>query len=215
MADNYKIQMENAQKCFLTYDQEALIRKFRLRADKDYLYIPMFSRPYRLSRRTGKLERFRDAWEDANTFGEVMTLLDILCDSREDRWLTGRWVSTQHFGKHIHTGLLEPEFDPLADAFCKAPGSFAKACKALGGHPIGGGDEAYAVEVMDGLEIGIHFWQADEEFPAQLRFYWDENALMYIRYETMHYALGHLRILLTSHLQAVGADSISARNTTE
>ena len=196
MAKNYKIQLENAQKFFLTYDQEKLIRKFRLKADENYLYLTMFSAPYRLSRHTGKLERFKQTWEDANTFGEVMTILDILCDSKDDRWITSRWCSTQHFGKHIHAGLLEIEEDPLATAFDKAPGSFAKACKALGGHPIAGGDEAYAVEVMDGLEIGIFFWYGDDEFPAQLRFYWDENALMYIKYETMHYTLGYLRGLL-------------------
>ena len=125
-----------------------------------------------------------------------MTILDILCDSKDDRWITSRWCSTQHFGKHIHAGLLEIEEDPLATAFDKAPGSFAKACKALGGHPIAGGDEAYAVEVMDGLEIGIFFWYGVDEFPAQLRFYWDESALMYIKYETMHYTLGYLRGLL-------------------
>ena len=200
MADNYKIQMQNAQKYFLRYDQEKLIRKFRLKNDENYLYVTMFSCPYRLSRHTGALERFHSTWEDANTFGEVMTLLDILCDSREDRFLTGKWVSTQHFGKHIHTGLLEPEKDPLATSFDKTPGSFAKACKALGGHPIPGGDEAYAVELMDGLEIGILFWHSDEEFPAQLRFYWDENAIMYLKYETMHYTLGHLRQLMANRI---------------
>lgn len=200
MADNYLIQLQNAQKFFLTYDQEKLIRKFRLTADEGFLYITMFSTPYRLNRHTGSLERCREDWEDANTFGEVMTLLDILCDSRDDRYLTGRWASTQQFGKHIHTGLLEIEKDDLADAFDAKPGSFKKACKALGGRPIPGGDEAYAVEVMDGLEIGILFWYSDDEFPAQLRFFWDENAHMYIRYETMHYTLGYLRQLLAATL---------------
>ena len=200
MADNYRIQMQNAQKFFLTYDQEKLIRKFRLKADDDFLYLTMFSSPYRLNRHTGELERFKEDWEDANTFGEVMTILDILCDSKDNRYLTGKWMSTQMFGKYFHSGLLEPEYDALADAFDKAPGSLRKTCTALGGHPIVGGDEAYAVEVMDGLEIGIFFWHADEEFPAQLRFFWDENAPMYIKYETMHYTLGYLRQLLQGSL---------------
>ena len=200
MADNYQIQMQNAQKFFLRYDQEKLIQKFDLQADEDYLYPTMFGTRYRIDRKTGAFARYRDAWQDANTFGEVMTLLDILCDSRDDRFLTGRWVSTQHFGKHIHTGLLELEEDPLATAFDQAPGSFRKACQALGGHPITGGDEAYAVEVTDGLEIGIFFWYGDEEFPAQLRFYWDENAPMYIRYETMHYVLPLLLRRITERM---------------
>ena len=196
MVDNYQIQLQNAQKFFLAYDQDKLIQKFNLNADGDYLYITMFSVSYRLSRHTGRLERYKEHWEDANTFGEVMTLLDILCDSKEDRHLTGQWASTQAFGKHIHTGLLEIEKDPLADHFDALPGSFAAACGALRGRPIPGGDEGYAIKVMDGLEIGILFWHADEEFPAQLRFYWDTNAHMYIRYETMHYTLGYLRQLL-------------------
>ena len=203
MADNYAIQMANAQKFFLTYDQEMLIRKFRLKADENYLYFTMFAAPYRLSRHSGSLEKFSATWRDANTFGEVMTALDILCDSKEDRHLTGHWASTQVFGKHIHTGLLEIERDPLADLFDQTPGSLEKACLALGGRAISGGDEAYAVEVMDGLEIGIFFWASDEEFPAQLRFYWDENALMYIRYETMHYTLGLLRQLLRADIESV------------
>ena len=200
MADNYKIQLQNAQKFFLTYDQEKLIQKFQLKADEHYLYLTMFSTPYRLSRHTGNLERFQEGWEDANTFGEVMTLLDILCDSKDDRCLTGKWMSTQMFGKYFHSGLLEPAFDELADSFDKQPGSLEKACKALGGRPIQGGDEAWAVEVMDGLEIGIFFWHADEEFPAQIRFFWDENALMYIKYETMHYTIGYLRQRLSNAL---------------
>ena len=160
----------------------------------------MYGSPYRLCRRTGNLEKYKEGWIDANTFGEVMTLLDILCDSREDRHLTGKWMSTQMFGKYFHSGLLEPAFDKLADSFDKQPGSLEKACKALGGRPIQGGDEAWAVEVMDGLEIGIFFWHADEEFPAQIRFFWDENAPMYIKYETMHYTIGYLRQMLQHYI---------------
>jgi len=200
MADNYAIQVANAQKFFLNYDQEKLIEKFCLHADEDYLYVIMFRMLYRIDRKTGKFELYRGNWQDANTFGVVMTVLDILCDSQDDRHLTGRWVSTQQFGKFFHTSLLELEEDPLAESFDKTPGSFRKACMALGGHPIVGGDEAYAVEVMDGLEIGIFFWYGDDEFPAQLRFFWDENALMYLKYETMHYTLGYLRQLLKANL---------------
>ena len=200
MVDNYQIQMRNAQKLFLTYDQEKLIQKFHLHADENHLFVILFRSLYRIDRKTGSFERYQGVWQDANIFGVVMTVLDILCDSKEDRCLTGHWVTTQHLGKHIHSGLLEPEEDPLATAFDKAPGSFRKACLALGGHPIAGGDEAYAVEVMDGLEIGIHFWYGDDEFPAQLRFYWDENALMYLKYETMHFTLGYLRSLLKSYI---------------
>ena len=195
--DNYLLQLQSAQKRFLTYDQESLIQKLRLASDENYIYIPMLGSQYRLCRRTGSLERQNKGWIDANTFGEVMVLLDILCDSREDRQLSGRWQSTQQFGKLFHTSLLEPKEDSFATGFDQHPGLLKQVCLSLGGSAISGGDEGYAVPLMDDLQIGIFFWHADEEFPAQIRFFWDANALQYIRYETMHYALGLLKSRLT------------------
>lgn len=194
MANNYLIQMQQAQKLFLTYDQKKLIEKFHLPFDETYLYPTMLAVSYRLNRHTGSLERKDgDIWEDANTFDQVMTLLDMLCDSKDTRYLTGHLKSTQSFGQMFHQNLLENPQDPLAAAIDRSPDEFRKACLSLKGRPISGGDMAYAIELFDGLEIAVFFWHSDEEFPAQLRFFWDENALSYIRYETMHYALGLLR----------------------
>lgn len=54
------------------------------------------------------------------------------------------------------------------------------------------GDAAYGIELFDGLSIVVQLWLGDEEFPPNLRFLWDENALDYIRYETMYFAKGML-----------------------
>lgn len=37
--DNYRLQTEQAQARFLTYDQNRLIEKFSLQADGNYLYL--------------------------------------------------------------------------------------------------------------------------------------------------------------------------------
>ena len=72
--NNYLLQAAQAKRYFLTYDQEALIRKLQLPYDEDFLYPVLFSRRYRLSRKTGDLEREeKGAWQDANTYEEVMT----------------------------------------------------------------------------------------------------------------------------------------------
>lgn len=188
--DNYAMQAEMAKKRFLTYDQEALIRKFRLRADGNYLYPVMLGDTYRLSRTTGELSRWaEDGWVDANSHGEVMTLLDLLCDSRDDRFLTGRWKTMQAFGNQFHRNLLERPRDVTADRFARNMAGFNEACRSLGGEPVPMGDSGWGIELFDGLKIAVALWQADEDFPAALRYYWDENALMYIRYETMYYAV--------------------------
>ena len=193
MADNYVIQLKNAQKFFLTYDQEKLIRKFRLKADESFLYVTMFATPYRLCRHTGNLERFKEGWEDANTFGEVMTLLDILCDSKPDRCLAGKWNGMQNFGLMFHQNLLEEAKDPFASRIDQEPDYLHRAAKALGAEIISGGDMGYAFELFDGLKIGLLFWHGDDEFLPRVRYLWDENAKQYIRYETMYYAVALLR----------------------
>lgn len=197
--NNYLIQARQARERFLTYDQEYLIQKHGLRADSTYLYTGMLGRTYRVERETGWLQRLEgDTWVDGNSHAEVMTLMDLLCDSREDRYLSGRWKSMTSFGRMFHQNLLEEQRDPWAERFQQDPRALAEECRALGGTPILCGDEAWAVELFEGLRIVIQFWQADEEFFPRIRYLWDENAWMYLRYETMYFAVN----LLLNRLEA-------------
>ena len=186
--DNYATQAQQAKRRFLTYDQQKIIEKQHLQADETWLYIPMLHRMYRIHRGSGDFWRQTgETWQEANTYEEVMTLLDLLCDSREDRFLTGRWKNLPEFGLMFHRTLLE-EKDPWAEKFQAEPEKFREACLALGGKEIPQGDVAYAIELFDGLRIGVQLWFGDEEFPSNLRYLWDENALMYLKYETMYFA---------------------------
>lgn len=197
-AGNYHIQAQQAKAHFLTYDQEKLIGKFGLKYDAEYLYINLLCQPYRISRITGDLERFHaGSWIDGNSHAEVMTLLDLLCDSREDRYVAGRWKTMQSFGLQFHQNLLEDRRDPHAERFDRDPGSLHRGCRALGGRPMPGADISYSMEFFDGLPICVQFWHADEEFLPRLRYLWDENAHMYLRYETMYFAVELLLRRLT------------------
>ena len=199
--DNYRIQTEQAKQRFLSYDQQAIVAKLGLRQDAEYLYAKMLGQPYRIHRTTADMSRQVDgAWVDANSFGEVLTFLDLLCDSREDRHLAHRWKNLQDFGLMFHRNLLEGQRDPYAQRFDADPEGFRRACLALGGRELPQGDAAYAIELFDGLPIAIQLWLGDEEFPPRLRFLLDENAAMYLRYETMHYAKGLLLRLLEEKL---------------
>lgn len=191
--DNYAIQASQAKKHFLTYDQEKLIAKFSLNADDDWFYVNFFCAPYRISRRTGDMDRLDSgSWVSGNSFAEVMTLLDLLCDSRDDRHISGRWKSLEAIGLQFHQSLLEDGVNIRAQAISADPARFERACRALGGRPITPGDMAYAFPIFEDLELAFQFWDGDEDFPARLRWLWDENAKQYLRYETMHYAVGLL-----------------------
>lgn len=187
--DNYLIQARQAKAWFLTYDQQKLTEKLHLKADDQFLYTALLRRPYRICRATGDLERLEGGvWVDANSYEEVMTLLDLVCDSREDRFLSGRWKNMSAFGLMFHQNLLENARDPWAEKFQDDLDGFRRACLALGGTPLPNGDAAYAMDFFDGLPVALQLWLGDEDFPANLRVLWDENANMYIKYETMYFA---------------------------
>ena len=192
--DNYRLQAEQAQQFFLRYDQQQLIRKLNLRHDGDYLYAELLCQPYRIHRETGGLQRFhRGQWIPAESHSEVMTLLDLVCDSRPDRFVSGRWKQMTAFGLMFHQEMLEDGTDPLLRLYSADPAALHRACIALGGKPMPGGDLSYTFTVFDGLPLWLQIWEGDEEFPSRLRWLWDENATMYLKYETMYFAVGLLR----------------------
>ena len=191
--DNYRRQVEGAKQYFLRYDQQKLMEKLKLQSDTDYLYARMLCKLYRIHRRSGSVERLENEWVQTNDHGEVMTLLDLVCDSREDRRISGRWANMLSFGGMFHRNLLEEGEDSLARRIQENPEAFCRVCESMGTGRALGGDLGCTFELFDGLEIALQFWYGDEEFAPRVRFLWDENALMYLKYETMWFALGMLR----------------------
>lgn len=204
--NNYALQAAQAKGRFLTYDQQSLIEKFHLEYDDTYLYTRLLGRTYRIHQATGDMEYEDNDWHSGNSYNEVMTLLDLLCDSRDDRWICGRWQNMLSFGMQFHQNLQEECRDPVADAIDARPEIFRAACAALGAEIISGGDMGYAFELFDGLKIGTLFWHGDEEFLPRLRYLWDANAKMYIRYETMWFAIGMLQERILTKMKELGYD---------
>ena len=193
--DNYQIQAQRARQRFLTYDQQQIIAKSPLTFDDDYLYLPVLDRTCMIRRQTGEL-----FWQagvvctPSHDPSDAMTIFDYLCDSRRDRCLSGEFIAMANFGHQFHSGLLESGAPSALErrADQDLPG-FCRACRALGGEPVTGGDAGFQLRFFPDLPVVLRFWASDEEFPAQLRFYWDKNTLFYLRYETMYYALGILQ----------------------
>lgn len=197
--DNYALQAQRARERFLSYDPEALARKHWLTRDGEWLRTELFRIPCRLSLHTGDLQRLReDRWEPWNGFGQTMTLLDLLCDSREDRFVTGRLKDMADFGLRFHSGLLQK--DPWAVTFRDRQEDFSRACLALGAQREPLKDVSFRFWVFEELTLVLQLWLGDEEFPPKLRLLWDENAHMYLRYETMYFAKGLLLSLLQAQM---------------
>lgn len=197
MRDNYKLQVQQATKTFLRYDRNMLIAKHNLAFDEDYLYTELFSQRVRIDCRSGQMQVFRDGWVVGDRFGLNMTVMDLLCDSKENRRVSGKMMSMASFGLQFHSGLSEQMRSRDAE-WMQAHFEEVKArCEALGGQRVNMADVCYDIPVFQDLKIRMQLWFADDEFPAKLSWFWDENALDYLHYETMYYAVGYLMELIT------------------
>ena len=54
------------------------------------------------------------------------------------------------------------------------------------------GDVAAKLYPFAFLPVIIQYWEADEEFPANLKFMFDENILDYMHFETIFFMTGHI-----------------------
>ena len=195
--NNYEQMRNQMRGHFLSYDQGEMLRKFSLKSDEDYLYIRFCGRDYRIGRGSGivewSLDQFKDCMEA--DYDESMTIYDILCCSRPDCCLSGEFSPSSSLKGTVYTGqnagssIISPR---TANYFNDNANWLAQACLALGGVPEGIGDVAYRIPLFNFLPVRFSFWQADEDFPPEIRLLWDTNVLSFMHYETLWFAAGHM-----------------------
>lgn len=203
--DNYEIQAERARALFLKEDQEKLIRKFNLKADQDYIYVPFMDMTYLIDRKSGNIKNTVDNvnFREDNGYNTTLTIFDYLCLSRDDRKLSGRWVSMQEMGNMSHANLLEGKGDIYAkdaELFSAHRNELEMACEYLKGQRMPTGDVSYILKTFEDLPLYFQFWDGDEEFPPQLRFLWDTNTEQFVHYDAqfsiVRMVLGRLKEIM-------------------
>ncbi len=210
---NYDVFKKDALRRFLTYDQDKLIRRLTLKSDEKYIYIPFFGREYRMNRQEPEAE-YRDIypgadpgadWKEANS-NAVLTLCDLLCHTDEPISLSGTYLTLEGLNrvKGGNGGVLGNGFyQKTAEYFDLHLGGLKRACEVLGGIPAGKGDAAYCLPLFGSFSMQLSYYQSDDEFPAQLTFFYDQNICNYLFYETLWYLnnliLDMLKELIDSH----------------
>ncbi len=193
---NYEKMKNSMAEVFLQYDQDNMIRKFQLEHDERYLYIRCLERPYRVSREAGQIDWSEDGFQTVNRAGynETMTIYDVLCSSKDNCHLAGKWVSLDSLFS-VMGGSLKQENSLLqhsARIFEGKTEALSLACEKLGGKKQNKGDAAYELPLFPFLPIMLCFWDSDEEFPSSLQILPDQNVLDYMHYETLMFAVFHL-----------------------
>ena len=209
MKNNYEQMRNQMRPHFLTFDQEEMIRKFRLDFDDSYLYIRFCGRLYRIGRTTGIVEWSEDQFKTCTPgdFEESMTIYDLLCCSKPGCSLSGEYAPSSSLPGLVYTGMKagssmgsrrrEEFFDAHTEAL-------DRACVALGGIPEGKGDVACRIPLVAFLPIRFSFWRSDEDFPAEIRILWDTNVQQFLHFETLFYAAGHLLRRMEEHMRGDG-----------
>lgn len=193
---NYQIQVEKAWMEFPKWDHENIARKFNLVYDAHYLYIDFIGRRYRIDRSSGVTERTNNgiSYDLQADFNEIMSIFDLFYYSKPELKLSGKWTGIQNVSGMAHSGQVVGSglFTPYSDSFCGRSSELIKACVQLQGEEAEYADVCYIIKVFDVLPVMLQFWDGDDEFPAQIKFFWDKNILDFVHFETTFYIAFHL-----------------------
>ena len=191
MTDNYGKMELQARELFLKLDQQSIIETWQLKADDKFIYAEFFGKELRIDRKTAAISSAVPDTVLSSTQDESMVLFDILSRTGPAPKASGQWASISMLGGHIgagHDRTLRNE--PQAAVFAGQTERLAAACRALGGTPFSKADAGFAIPVFRDFKILFQFWDADDEFPASIKYLFDTNALQYMHYETLWYVMG-------------------------
>ena len=95
-------------------------------------------------------------------------------------------------------------------AFAGKAEALRQACQRLGGTGLqaAGADVYCRFELFPFFPLQFRFWDADDEFPAQIRPLWDRNSLQFMHFETLYYVMG---AFLGKLLRLFHSESIKGR----
>lgn len=195
--DNYDLQVDMGKEIFLGHDQEQMIRKFRLDADGQYIYLTYLNTPCRISRQTGGVEeRICDVWQECRDYSTVMTVYDLLCyyKGKNAPALLHKWCTV---GTFVVTGVTQTDTftKKYAKLFDGRLDKLKAAAQKLGGvlqERMAGADLTCKFQVTPFFPVLLQFWEGDEEFPPKLLILWDRNTNQFMHFETTFYLQGDL-----------------------
>ncbi len=205
-ASNYDLQVDIGKRIFLEYDQEVLIRKFRLEADRFWIYLNYMNTPCRINRNDGGVQEYiKSAWKECRSFSTVMTIYDLLCYHQGETapTLAGQWCAV---GTFVVTGVTNTETftKKYAKIFDGRVEELKLACEGLGGvlQPrMAGADVTCRIPVTSFFPVLLQFWEGDDEFPPKLMLLWDRNTDRFVHFETTFYLQGDLLERLKSRME--------------
>lgn len=172
---------------FSNFDSTRIAGILQLKTDENYLYLSYFQTPYRLCLEDGHLEKeSENGWTDELYFNETMSIYHLLHYTKDQPRTAGVWVpNTALEGAGAHnSNLPDPLLTPFAARFSGKTDLLSTACRKFGGTSLSRGDTAYQFTSFPQIQLQLIFWDADEDFPAQVQILVDKQVTDFIHFET-------------------------------
>ena len=172
---------------FAGFDPERVAKILQLDYDKTHVYLSYFQIPYRMRLKDGHLEKQTETgWTKELYFNESMAIYHVLKYTVDMPRCSGVWVPNEKLDRVVsrNTRLADPLLTPFAKVWTGRCKELAQVCENIGGRKLDKGDVAYQFAAFSFMEIQLVFWDADEDFPAQVQVMFDEHATDYIHFET-------------------------------
>lgn len=184
---NHEVLSQQWRTAFTGYDPTRISKILHLEYDEDYLYLSYFQTAYRLRLKDGILEKETDdAWTEDLYFNETMVIYHLLHYTKDTPLIANVWVpNTALEGAGAHNrNLPDPLLTPFAAKFSGKGDLLDKACQSLGGTKLSKGDVSYQFIAFPQIQLQLIFWDADEDFPAQVQILVDKQVTDFLHFET-------------------------------
>lgn len=185
---NHEKVCEQWREEYTGYDPSRIVKILGLKADEQYLYISYFGVPYRLVLADGRLEKEMDGeWDDGLYFNEAMAIYHLLYYTKDLPVISKKWVPSYTIDGVVsrNPAVKDPLLTPFALKYTGKLEELDHACLAAGGRKLASGDTAYEFEAFPWLHLKLVFWDADEDFPAQVQILVDQCVTDFVHYETV------------------------------
>ena len=202
---NYDRMQEDARRLFLTLDFDEGCRRVGLLPTEAGVSLRAFGEACFVRRSDGEV---LDGRGEKAPFGYAMSVYDVLGRTGEAPRLSGSFVPTSALHGIMGSNSVHEDLGKNGGAYFDGKSAaLREVCRRRGGTPGTKGDVSFILPVFDFFPVELRFWEADDEFPALLQWFWDANALQFAHYETLWYMSGTLLERLRAETEGIFAQN--------
>ena len=219
---------------FAGYNPERIAGILGLTYDADFLYIKYYGEEYRLNLALGRIEKPgndmsendvmpdrigepafhheglnlplpEEGWRGDIFANEAMAIYHILYYTVDNPQLSGNLVSNASLDpRHTRSPQEDVLYDDLS-AYFPDKDSLVEACEKAGGNPvISKADASFTFYPFPQIPLQLVYWEADEDFGAQVKVLVDEKITDYVHIETTGCLVSDLFEKIKKYSKSVG-----------